>query len=338
MDNVNCLNQSSGQNHQLYHGDCVDIMKGLPDESVHCSIFSPPFAALYVYSDSDRDMGNCLDENQFFAHFTFAVEQLYRIMKPGRVVCVHCMDLPRLKQKDGWIGVYEFPDDLRRCFKEHGFHYDGQCTIWKNPVTAMTRTKSIRLLHKQMLKDSTVSGWALPEYILKFKKPGENQEPVAGEFDRWVGEDGFLSTQVMSVDIWQEYASPVWMDIRQTRTLQCKSAKGEQDERHICPLHLDVIDRCLQLWSNPGDVVFDPFGGIASVPYCAIKMDRKGLASELKESYYLEAVKNCRRAENELREQWLLDHPVIAKAEEGSLTSEGFELAATSESTDGFKL
>jgi len=307
------IKQERGENWNAYNADCVEVMRSLPDESIHFSMFSPPFAALYVYSNSDRDLGNCLDEVEFFEHFKFVIKELYRIIKAGRVVAVHCMEMPRLKQRDGFIGVYDFRGDIVRHFESAGFQYDGSVTIWKNPVTAMQRTKSIRLLHKQIKKDSTVSGWALPDYVCKFKKPGVNSEPVEGEFDRWFGDDSFNSEGRLSIDIWQKYASPVWMDIDPSDTLQYRSAKGEKDERHICPLQKQPVERCLQLWTNPGDIVFDPFGGIGTVVHCAVVAGRKGLQSELKGCYHDEAIKNCRLAEQVARNRSLFDRPLLAE-------------------------
>ncbi len=290
---MNVLNQHTTDTHTLYHGDCIEVTRGLPDESIDFTVFSPPFASLYTYSNSERDLGNCLNETEFFEQFAFLVTELYRVTKPGRVIAVHCMELPRLKSKDGFIGVYDFPGDLIRCFCPAGFHFDGRCTIWKDPVTAMQRTKSIRLLHKQLVKDSTISGWALPDYLLKFKKPGVNAEPVEGELDRFVGDSSMFSPSGRrSIDVWQRYASPVWMDINQSNTLQFRAAREQDDERHICPLQLDVIERCIELWSNPNDVILSPFAGIGSEGYEAVKLGRKFIGIELKESYYKLACKN----------------------------------------------
>lgn len=304
--NAAVINQASGNGWHLYNGDCIEIVASLQNESIGFSGFSPPFASLYTYSNSDRDLGNCLSISQFFDQFTFLVVELFRVLKPGRVVAVHCMELPRLKSKDGFIGTYDFPADIRGCFEGVGFHYDGRVTIWKDPVTAMQRTKSIRLLHKQLTKDSTISSWALPDYVLKFKKPGINLEPVEGELDRFAGDQSMFRSQGrLSIDIWQRYASPVWMDIDPSNTLQYMQAREENDERHICPLQLDVIDRCLQLWSNPGDTVLEPFLGVGSVIYQAILQGRKGVGIELKPSYFNVAVKNCRVAEAKAAEGML---------------------------------
>lgn len=302
----NVIRQKSGDNFQLYNGDCVEVVRGLADESIHFSVFSPPFASLYTYSNSERDMGNAANESEFFRHFDFFITELLRVIKPGRAVCVHCMDMPRLKSKDGRIGAYDFRGDIIRHFEKAGFEYDGTVTIWKDPVTAMQRTKSIRLLHKQLTKDSAMSSWALPDYVCKFKKPGENAEPVEGELDHFAGDKTqFASQGRLSIDVWQRYASPVWMDIDPSNTLQFRSAREPNDERHIAPLQLDVIERCIQLWTNANDVVLSPFAGIGSEGYVACKLGRKFIGIELKPSYYKIACKNLAAGEEKARERRL---------------------------------
>lgn len=280
------IDQYIGRNFAFYNGDSCEILKGLKDESIDLSIFSPPFADLYTYSDSDRDLGNCKNAEEFYIHFKFIAEELYRVMKAGRLVCIHCMDLPSLKMRDGFIGLKDFPGELIRIFEDVGFIYHSKVCIWKNPVVAMQRTKALGLLHKQLKKDSTMSRMGIADYVVMMRKPGENKVPVTH------------TNESFSVDQWQEWASPVWMDINQSNTLQAKSARDEKDEKHICPLQLDVIERCIALYSNEGEVVLSPFGGIGSEVYQALKMKRKGIGIELKSSYYNQAVKNCINAES----------------------------------------
>lgn len=271
----------------IKRGDSCKLIKEIPDNSVHYSIFSPPFASLYTYSDHLEDMGNSKDYNDFFEHFKFLVKDLFRIIKPGRNVSIHCMNLPTTKSHHGFIGIEDFRGDIIRLFQECGFIYHSEVCIWKDPVIAMQRTKAIGLLHKQVVKDSCMSRQGIPDYLVTMKKPGENLEPVIGEFDHFAGDmNQFKSEGRLSIDIWQKYASPVWMDIDPCNTLQYMSARHEKDERHICPLQLDVIHRGIQLWTNPGDTVFTPFMGIGSEVYEAVKMNRKGIGFELKESYF----------------------------------------------------
>lgn len=296
-----CLNQEHGTDWTVYNGDCVEVVKGIPDESVHFSVFSPPFASLYVYSNSERDMGNSAGYDEFWDHFKYLSEELYRVVKSGRLVSIHCMNYPTTKQRDGNIGLRDFRGDVIRLFCGAGFIFHSEVCIWKDPVVQMQRTKAIGLLHKQVKKDSCMSRQAIPDYVVTFRKPGENTEPVAGEFDHFAGEP-FRGDGNLSIDIWQRYASPVWMDINPSNTLQFRSARDSKDERHICPLQLDVIERCLQLWSNPGDTVLSPFAGIGSEGYVAIKQDRKFIGIELKDSYFRSAASNLRTAEAEMSE------------------------------------
>lgn len=282
---VKVLNQESGNNFTLYNGDSCEIMKGFPDNSLDYSIFSPPFIDLYTYSDSLRDLSNNRDETEFFYQFGIIAEELARTIKPGRLVSVHCMDLPTSKYKDGVIGLKDFPGQIIKLFQDKGFVYCSKVTIWKDPVVAMQRTKALGLLHKQIKKDSSMSRQGIADYIVTFRNAGENEEPITH------------TNEDFPVDLWQQYASPVWMDIKQSNTLQKKSARAEKDEKHISPLQLDVIERCIKLWSNEGDVVFTPFLGIGSEVYQALLMKRKGVGIELKESYYDQAVKNCHLAE-----------------------------------------
>lgn len=291
----------SGESWKLMLGDCVERVKELADESIHFSVFSPPFASLYTYSNSDRDMGNSKDSDEFAEHFKFLVRELYRVLKPGRLVSFHCMNLPTSKTHQGYIGISDFRGDLIRMFEAEGFIYHSEVCIWKDPVTAMQRTKAIGLLHKQLTKDSCMSRQGVPDYLVTMRKPGVNPEPVEGELDHFCGEEGtFASTGRLSIDIWQRYASPVWMDIDPSYTLQGRAARDEKDERHICPLQLQVIHRALQLWTNPGDLVLSPFAGIGSEGYEAIKCGRKFIGVELKPSYFDQAVKNLLEVEREI--------------------------------------
>ncbi len=282
----------------LHLGDCVEVARELPADSVDFSVFSPPFASLYTYSNSDRDMGNSRNDLEFYKHFQYLIRELERVIKPGRVVAVHCMDMPKMKGRDGEIGMKDFSGKLIRSFERCGFVYDGRITIWKNPVVEMQRTKSIRLLHKQLKKDSSVSGPSAPDYLLKFKKRGVNPDPITH------------TNESFPVDLWQKIASPVWMDIDQGNTLQYMQARDEKDEKHICPLQLDVIERALLLWSKPGDVVLSPFAGIGSEGYQALKMHRKFIGIELKRSYWEVAARNMGQALSELSQENLF--PVTA--------------------------
>lgn len=284
--NVDVLNQVVKEKYAIYHGDSVDITKNIPDDSIHYTIFSPPFSSLYTYSNSDRDMGNCKGDDEFYRHFKFLAEELYRITMPGRLLSFHCMDLPMMKSRDGVIGLKDFPALMLKIFQDCGFIYHSKVTIWKNPVTEMQRTKALGLLHKQIKKDSSMCRQGIPDYIVTVRKPGENPERITH------------TNESFPVGIWQNYASPVWMDIRQSDTLQKKSARAEQDEKHICPLQLEVIQRCIELWTNQNDIVFDPFGGIGSTPYVALLMGRRAIASELKDSYFEQMKANVEVALN----------------------------------------
>lgn len=282
---MNVLNQVIKENYSLYNGDSCEIMTTIPDNSIHYSIFSPPFADLYVYSNSERDMGNCKSKSEFYEHFRFIVKELYRIMMNGRLVSFHCMNLPTSKQRDGFIGITDFRGELIRLFEECGFIYHSEVCIWKDPVIAMQRTKALGLLHKQIKKDSAMCRQGIADYLVTMRKPGDNPEKITH------------TNESFPVQVWQNYASPVWMDINPSNTLQRTSAREEKDEKHICPLQLDVIKRGINLWTNPNDIVFTPFMGIGSEVYQALKMGRRGIGIELKESYYKQAVVNCENAE-----------------------------------------
>jgi DNA modification methylase len=268
----------------LYNDDCVEVARHLPPASVHYGIFSPPFASLYTYTASERDMGNCRDLDEFLVHFRFLISELARVMKPGRLVSFHCMNLPTKKSVDGFIGLRDLRGELIRAFEQKGFVLHSEVTIWKDPVTQMQRTKAIGLLYKQLRKDSALSRQGLPDYLVTMRAPGENAEPITKERDAF------------PVGLWQEYASPVWMDVNPSDTLQRESAREEKDERHIAPLQLSVIRRAVTLWTNPGEVVFSPFAGIGSEGYEAIKLGRRFVGAELKRSYYDQALANLRTA------------------------------------------
>lgn len=283
------LNQTEGNGWVLYNGDSCEVIKGIANESIGYINYSPPFLNLYVYSDTARDLGNCKDIDEFQAHFGFLISDLYRVLKPGRLMSVHCADVPLMKERDGIIGLRDFPGEIIRVMEKAGFIYHSRVTIWKSPVTEVTRTKALGLLHKQLKKDSSRCRNGLPDYIVTFRKPGDNPEPITHTAEEY------------PVSKWQVVAEPTWYDINQSRTLQKGDARENDQEKHICPLQLDVIDRCLELWTNQGDVVLDPFSGIGSCGYEAVKNGRRFIGIELKESYYRQACKNLARAESEAR-------------------------------------
>jgi len=282
-----------GDGWTMYLGDCVEIVAGMPNDSIDYSIFSPPFASLYTYSNSDRDMGNCKTTEEFKVHLYFLIQHLFRVVKPGRLLSFHCMNLPTSKARDGVIGIKDFRGELIRSFEQAGWIYHSEVCIWKDPVTAMQRTKALGLLHKQIKKDSCMSRQGIPDYLVTMRKPGENVEPVSHTADDF------------PVQEWQRIASPVWMDIDASDTLQYMSAREDNDERHICPLQLEVIRRGLKLWSNPGDTVLSPFGGIASEGHVAIEQGRKYVGVELKRSYFEQAVRNLDNATKKSKEGML---------------------------------
>jgi hypothetical protein len=311
MDEECCLmqvlNQVHGQNWTMYNGDCCEVLKGMPADSMHYSLFSPPFSSLYTYTNSERDMGNCKNDAEFFEHLDFLVQELYRVTMPGRLLSFHCMNLPSSKERHGVIGLRDFRGDLIRAFTKRGWIYHSEVCIWKNPVTAMQRTKALGLLHKQIKKDSCMSRQGIADYLVTMRKPGDNPERVTH------------TNESFPVDMWQRYASPVWASARQEpykgfedfcdpnkdnpdkngiaagNTLQ--KIREEKDERHICPLQLDVISRALELWTNPGDVVLSPFAGIGSEGYVAVQTGRRFVGVELKQVYFEQACKNLTKAE-----------------------------------------
>jgi superfamily II DNA or RNA helicase len=270
----------SGADWTMHHGDCVEVIKRIPTASVGYTIFSPPFASLYTYSDSMRDMGNCASHDEFYEHFRFLVPELLRVTKPGRCLSFHCMNLPTSKSRDGVIGLTDFRGILIKAFQSAGWIFHSEVCIWKDPVTAMQRTHAIGLLYKQLRKDSCISRQGIPDYLVTMRAPGTNAEPVEHTHENF------------PVEQWQKWASPVWMDINPSDTLQKRSAREEEDERHICPLQLEVIQRGIGLWSNPGDVVLSPFGGIGSEGYVAIQEGRQFIGVELKEIYWKQACLN----------------------------------------------
>lgn len=282
MDKVN--EQVITDEYSIFNGDSCEVLPQLPDESIDFSIFSPPFSSLYTYSNSERDLGNSKSDGEFYEHFRFIVKELYRLLKPGRNIAFHCMNLPTSKVNDGYIGIKDFRGDCIRLFQEEGFIYHSEVTIWKNPVVAMQRTKALGLLHKTIRKDSAMSRNGIPDYLVVMRKPGENTNPIEHTHEEF------------PVDLWQKYASPVWMDINQGNVLKYRDGKAEQDERHIAPLQLDVIERALMLWTKKDDVVLTPFLGIGSEAYSAVKMGRKGVGVELKPSYFEIAKQNMEKA------------------------------------------
>lgn len=290
---MNVKNKSIGKNYAIYNGDSCEVLEGIPSNSIHYSIFSPPFESLYTYSNDERDLGNCKTRDEFYEQFTFIVKQLYRVIMPGRLVSLHCMNLPTSKEKDGVIGLRDFRGELIRLFQSIGFIYHSEVCIYKSPVQAMQRTKALGLLHKQLKKDSCMSRMGLPDYVVTMRKPGENPEKVSHTNETYP----VSKWQEVASPIWDMYASPVWWDIDMGNTLNRLAAKEEKDERHICPLALPIIERCVELWTNPGDIVLDPFDGIGSTGYQALLMGRRHIGIELKESYYNLACENLKQAE-----------------------------------------
>lgn len=280
MAEVRCLNEQHGKTYSAYNGDCVDIVRQLPDNSIGHAVYSPPFSGLYIYNDSTADMGNSADDAEFFDHYKFLVRELYRVMIPGRIVAVHCKDLVYYKTQRGTAGLRDFPGDLIRCHTEAGFDFHSRVTIWRCPVREMTKTKAHGLLYKQIRADSSFSRQGLPEYFVVFRKwakEGDEIQPITHTHEEF------------PLPQWQEYASPVWMKTRETDVLNAQASKSPNDEKHICPMPLDLVERCVTLWSNPGDIVLSPFMGIGSEGVSALKLRRKFIGTELKESYWRQA-------------------------------------------------
>ncbi len=303
---IKCVDQVIKDDYAIYLGDSCEVIRAIPGDSIHFGIHSPPFEGLYKFSNSDRDISNN-DGPAFWEHYAFLIQELLRVTMPGRLHSVHVMQLPTSKIRHGHIGMRDFRGEVIRAYEDAGWIFHSEVCIWKDPVVAQQRTKSIRLLHKQIVKDSTISGQGLADYIVTFRKPGENPEPVSGCFDAYYGDsDGPDFSKYTtntdgrnwySIEVWQRYASPVWLDINQTRTLQYRGGRDQKDEQHISPLQLDVIERCIDLWSNEGDTVLTPFLGIGSEVYCAARMGRKGIGIELKPSYFAQAVRNLAEME-----------------------------------------
>jgi len=282
-ERMNVLDQHIGERFAAYHGDCVEVVKALPDKSVDYSIFSPPFASLYTYSNSPRDMGNCRSHEDFFEHFDHLVPELLRVTKPGRCLSFHCMLMPTSKERDGYIGLRDFRGELIRAFQKHGWIYASEVCIWKDPVTAMQRTKALGLLHKTVRGNASMSRQGIPDYLVTMRHPADVEERV-------------MHADTLPVSEWQKIASPIWMDINPSDTLQYRSAREHDDERHICPLQLEVIRRAVRLWTNPNDVVLSPFMGIGSEGYVSLEQGRRFIGAELKASYYGQSVRNLQAA------------------------------------------
>lgn len=278
MNELNCLGEAHGESYGIFWGDCVDVVRQLPDNSIGLTIYSPPFSNLFVYSDSEADMGNSADDAEFFEHYGYLIREKFRVTMPGRISAVHCSDLPMTKWKDGMIAIKDLSGKIIRAHEEAGWMLHSRITIWKCPVVEMTRTKALGLLYKQLKKDSARSRAGMPDYLLVFRKPGDNPNPITHNPDDF------------PVSQWQEWASPVWMSVDQTNVLNAKIAREQADEKHLCPLQLDVIHRALILWSNPGDVVLSPFMGIGSEGVEALRIGRKFVGVELKEAYFKQAV------------------------------------------------
>jgi DNA modification methylase len=288
---VNVLNEASGEGWHIYNADCVDWASQAPSDSIDLSIYSPPFANLYIYSDSVADMGNCADDQEFMEQYRFLIREIHRITRPGRISAVHCKNLVNYKGRDGMAGMRDFRGEIIKAHVDAGWAYHSETVIWKDPVIEMQRTKAHGLLWKQLRSDSTFSRMGMPEYILFFRK--------------WADDEGTDVVQVthtkdeFPVEQWQRWASPVWMDIRQTHVLNTDAARESQDEKHICPLQLDVIERCCVLYSNKGEVVFSPFMGIGSEGFMSVKYGRRFVGTELKPSYFKQAESFLRRASAE---------------------------------------
>lgn len=320
LTSVKAIDQVVNGDYAIYQGDACELIRAVPDNSVHFGIHSPPFEGLYKFTNSDRDVSNN-DGEDFWRHYSFLIRELARVTMPGRLHSVHVMQLPALKQREGFVGIRDFRGDVVRAYQDAGWLFHSEVCIWKDPVVQQQRTKSLRLLHKQLCKDSSMSGQGLADYVVTFRKPGVNEAAISGELLRYLGDAVDTSRAAydrqaeamradgkepwpyktwVSIMTWQRYASPVWTDIRQTRTLQYRTARDEQDEQHISPLQLDVIERCIDLWSNPGEIVLTPFMGIGSEVYCALEAGRRGVGFELKDSYWRQAKGNIQTLYDEL--------------------------------------
>lgn len=307
----------------LYCGDCVEVMRGLNDNSIDLSIYSPPFAGLYVYSSDPQDMSNSIDKDEFFAHYSFCIREIARLTKPGRISAVHCMDIPL--SNSGCDAIFDLPGKIIELHVQNGFDYGGRRVIWKEPLMVRNRTMMKSLHHKTLCEDSTRNSIANADYLLMFRRKGENavpvlhetglhsyagENPMPGELLHMKGMKGDQKKNAFSQWIWRQYASSVWMDIRIDNVLNCAEAREPEDEKHVHPLQLDVIERACQMWSNPGEVVLTPFLGVGSEVYGAVINGRKGIGIELKPSYYRQAVKNLEAAkpkEEEKKQRSLFD-------------------------------
>lgn len=321
LTSVKAIDQVVNGDYAIYQGDACELIRAVPDNSVHFGIHSPPFEGLYKFTNSDRDVSNN-DGEDFWRHYSFLIRELARVTMPGRLHSVHVMQLPALKQREGFVGIRDFRGDVVRAYQDAGWIFHSEVCIWKDPVVQQQqRTKSLRLLHKQLCKDSSMSGQGLADYVVTFRKPGVNEAAISGELLRYLGDAVDTSRAAydqqaeamradgkepwpyktwVSIMTWQRYASPVWTDIRQTRTPQYRTARDEQDEQHISPLQLDVIERCIDLWSNPGEIVLTPFMGIGSEVYCALEVGRRGVGFELKDSYWRQAKGNIQTLYDEM--------------------------------------
>ena len=295
-----------GKGWRLIVGDCVEASRGIEAGTVDLSVFSPPFSNLYTYSDSMADMGNSLTNEEFFSHFGYLVPELYRVTRPGRLCVVHCKDLPRYQSRDGASAIYDFPGEIVRLFESHGWWFHSRVTIWKDPVLEAAKTNSYGLLHKSFTDRSEVVRQGLPDYLCVFRKHEEDmtigqvkQSRVPGDYVGTRGPAPGLAQRDYSIQLWQRYASPVWFDISQTRVLNVSVAREDKDEKHMCPLQLDVIARCIDLWTMPGDLVFSPFAGIGSEGYEALMRGRRFLGVELKRAYAEEAARNLASVANQ---------------------------------------
>jgi DNA modification methylase len=317
MTDIKCLNHASSESWTMYHGDCVEVVRQLPDNSVDLQLYSPPFANIYTYSDSQRDMGNVSDYAEFIEAYGFLARELYRTLRPGRLAVVHCKQVVNYKGAHGRAGIVDFRGMLIRAHEEAGFKYHSEVLLWTDPVTEMQKTKAHGLLYKQLRSDSTFSRQGLPEYLVILRKWPENEseEELVSPVNHSIKPDGHDHIKLVSPDgdCWQDWASPVWWnaqdgippewkrpvwaDVQHTDTLNVRAARDDQDEKHMCPLSLDVIRRACTLYSRPGDVVLSPFGGVGSEGVGSLKLGRKFVGIELKESYFNRACRNLAEAE-----------------------------------------
>ena len=307
----------------IYNGDCIEVMPSIKDKSIHLSVYSPPFADLYNYSSSDNDMSNCRSYEQFFEHYEFLVKEIYRVTLPGRLTVVHCMDLKRA------VSTYrDFPGDIIRLHEKSGFAYQTRISVWKEPLKIAIRTRAQGLMHRQIVNDSSLCHAAGADYILVFRKEGKNTKPIEhpsgltvyfgarqipGDLDKFKGWDD-PKTNKLSHWIWQQYASAFWDDIRSGNVLPYKEAKDSEEEKHICPLQLDVIERCLALYSNPGEILLTPFMGVGSEVYCAVRNGRRAVGIELKPSYFRQAKQNIKHAEDQSEQLEIFDIEEVSEA------------------------